>query len=278
MIRRTESAALTISKATRPVGRLLQDWRQARRKSQLELALDAGISTRHLSFVENGRANPSRDMVLLLAEALQVPLRERNELLTAAGFAAIYSDAGLGSPDLTPARKAIDLILRHQEPYPAVVMDRHWNLLETNGAARRLFEFLLDGSAPPGPPNVIRLMFHPAGVRQWVSNWESVALSLIQRMHREAVGGSPDEATRKLLDEASTLAGTPSRLIARGMNGPVLPLFPVQFRKGDLAMDFFSMVTTLGTPSDVTLQEIRIESFFPANESTEKAARAFVAI
>jgi transcriptional regulator with XRE-family HTH domain len=271
----TASATPMILTAARPVGRLLQEWRQVRRKSQLDLAMDAGISTRHLSFVESGRANPSRDMVLLLAETLQVPFRERNELLTAAGFAAIYRDAGLGAPDLAQARKAIDLILKHQEPYPAVVMDRHWNLLDSNEAAQRLFAFLLDGSAPPGPPNVIRLMFHPAGVRRWVSNWESVAASLIHRMHREAVGGAPDDATRKLLDEAATLAGVPQRLIARGMDGPVLPLFPVQFRKDDLAMDFFSMVTTLGTPRDVTLQEIRIECFFPANEATEKAARIF---
>jgi transcriptional regulator with XRE-family HTH domain len=274
-MRRTESKPPTISTAARPVGRLLQEWRQVRRKSQLDLALDAGISTRHLSFVESGRANPSRDM--LLAEALQVPFRERNELLTAAGFAAIYHDTGLSAPDLTHARKAIDLILQHQEPYPAVVMDRHWNLLDSNASARRLFEFLLGGSAPPGPPNVIRLMFHPAGVRRWVANWESVAASLIQRMHREAVGGTPDDATRQLLDEAAALAGVPQRLIARGMDGPVAPLLPVQFRKEALAMDFFSMVTTLGTPRDVTLQEIRIECFFPANEATEKAAHAFTA-
>lgn len=277
MMQPTKSTAFTVSKAARPVGRLLQDWRQTRRKSQLDLSLDAGISARHLSFVESGRANPSRDMVLLLAEALQVPFRERNELLAAAGFAAIYRETALGAPDLSPARKAIDLILQHQEPYPAVVMDRHWNLLETNHAARRLFEFLLEGSAPPGPPNVIRLLFHPAGVRRWVSNWESVATSLIQRMYREALGGTPDELTRKLLDEAAALAGTPLRLIARGMDAPVTPLFPVQFRKGDLAMDYFSMVSTLGTPADITLQEIRIECFFPANEATEKAAHSFAA-
>jgi transcriptional regulator with XRE-family HTH domain len=274
-MRRTEPATPTISTAARPVGRLLKEWRQVRRQSQLDLALDAGISTRHLSFVESGRANPSRDMVLLLAEALHVPFRERNELLTAAGFAAIYRDTGLNAPDLTHARKAIDLILQHQEPYPAVVMDRYWNLLDSNRAARRLFEFLLGGSAPPGPPNVIRLMFHPAGVRQWVSNWESVAASLIQRMHREAVGGAPDDMTRKLLEEAAALAGVPPRMIARGMDGPVLPLLPVQFRKDQLAMDFFSTVTTLGSPRDVTLQEIRIECFFPANEATENAAHAF---
>ncbi len=258
-----------------PIGRLLQHWRQVRRKSQFALALDAGVSTRHLSFVESGRANPSRDMVLLLAEALQVPFRERNDLLTAAGFASIYRDAGLGAPDLTPARKAIDLILRHQEPYPAVVMDRHWNLLDTNGAARRLFEFLLEGSAPPGPPNVIRLMFHPAGVRRWVSNWESVAVALIQRIHREAVGGTPDTATQQLLDEASALAGMPARMVSRGLDGSVPPLWPVQFRKEALALDFFSTVTTLGTPGDITLQEIRIECFFPANDTSEKAAHTF---
>jgi transcriptional regulator with XRE-family HTH domain len=255
------------------VGRLLQHWRQVRRKSQFVLALDAGISTRHLSFVESGRSNPSRDMVLRLAQTLEIPFRERNDLLVAAGYAHLFRETGLSAPELAHARQAIELILQHQEPFPAVVMDRHWNLVHTNQAATRLFGLLLEGSTPPTPPNVVRLMFHPQGLRPWVSNWEDVALALIQRVHREAVGGVPDEVTNRLLAEVSEYAGVPKRWNRLPPSTVMLPLIPVQFRKGDLALDFFSTVTTLGTPCDITLQEIRIECFFPANDATAHTAR-----
>jgi transcriptional regulator with XRE-family HTH domain len=256
-----------------PVGRLLQQWRQVRRKSQLELALDANISARHLSFVESGRANPSRDMVLLLARTLDVPFREQNDLLVAAGFAHVYREIGWNQPELAQARRAVDLILRHQEPFPAVVMDRHWNLITSNRAAERLFARLLEGSNPLMPPNVIRLMFHSEGLRPWVSNWGEVAPMLLQRVHREALGGFADETTQHLLNEVRAYPGVAAsldRVLAIEASSPV---FPVQFRKGKLALDFFSTVTTLGTPRDITMQEIRIECFFPANPETEYAAR-----
>jgi transcriptional regulator with XRE-family HTH domain len=259
-----------------PVGRLLQHWRQVRRKSQFVLALDAGISARHLSFVESGRANPSRDMVLRLAQTLEVPFRERNDLLVAAGYAQAYRETGLSAPELAHARQAIELILQHQEPFPAVVMDRYWNLIHTNQAATRFFGLLLEGSVPPTPPNVVRLMFHPQGLRPWVTNWETVAQALIQRVHREAVGGVPDETTNRLLAEVSDYAGVPKRWTQLPAAAVMLPLIPIQFRKGPLALDFFSTVTTLGTPCDITLQEIRIECFFPANEATTHAARALM--
>jgi transcriptional regulator with XRE-family HTH domain len=257
-----------------PVGRLLQHWRQVRRKSQFVLALDAGISARHLSFVESGRANPSRDMVLRLAQTLEIPFRERNDLLTAAGYAQVFRETGLSAPELAHARQAIELILQHQEPFPAVVMDRHWNLVRANEAATQLFRELLEGAAPPSPPNVVKLMFHPQGLRPSVANWEAVAESLIQRVHREAVGGVPDEATNQLLAEVRGYPGVPVRWRELPAATIMLPLIPVQFRKGDLALDFFSTVTTLGTPRDITLQEIRIECFFPANDATARAARA----
>jgi transcriptional regulator with XRE-family HTH domain len=256
-----------------PVGRLLQHWRQVRRKSQLVLSLDAGISARHLSFVESGRANPSRDMVLRLAHTLEVPFRERNDLLVAAGFAQVYRETGLNAPELAHARQAIDLILQHQEPFPAVVMDRHWNLVHTNQAATRFFGLLIAGATPPAPPNVVRLMFHPQGLRPYVANWEAVAESLIQRVHREAVGGVTDEATDQLLAEVCAYAGVPKRWSETPAATVMLPLIPIQFRKKDLALDFFSTVTTLGTPRDITLQEIRIECFFPANDATARVAR-----
>lgn len=256
-----------------PLGQLLQRWRHERGQSQLSLALDAGISPRHLSFIETGRTQPSRDMVLRLAETLGVPFRERNHLLTAAGFAHAYRETGLTAPEITHARRAIELILEHQEPFPAVVMDRHWNLVTTNKAAARFFGLLLAGSSPPGPPNVIRLMFHPDGLRPWVANWPSVAKSLLQRVRREAVGGVSDDATEKLLQEILAYPDVPDRWSDMTMGASPGPLLAIEFRKADLALDFFSTVTTLGTPQDITLQEIRIECFFPANESTARSAR-----
>jgi transcriptional regulator with XRE-family HTH domain len=253
------------------VGRLLQHWRRLRGKSQIALALQAGISARHLGFLEIGRANPSREMVVLLAGVLDVPLRERNGLLLAAGYAPIYAETGLDAPAMTQARKAVALILDHQEPYPAVVMDRHWNLLTTNAAATRFFARLLPGGAGSSP-NVVRLMFDPEGLRPSVANWEAVAEALVQRVHREALGGVPDTTTRALLDEVLSYPGVPARWRSPDLLAPFpAPYVAVQFRKGDLAMDFFSTVTTLGTPLDVTLQEIRIECFFPASEATVDA-------
>jgi transcriptional regulator with XRE-family HTH domain len=244
-----------------------------RRKSQFTLALDAGISARHVSFIESGRANPSREMVLRLADTLAIPFRERNDLLTAAGYAQVFRETGLTTPELAHARRAIELILQHQEPFPAVVMDRYWNLITVNQAATRFFGLMLEGAAPPSPPNVLKLMFHPQGLRPHVMNWEAVAESLIQRVHREAVGGIPDDATHELLAEVRGYAGVPARWSEPNSATATWPLIPVQFRKGDLALDFFSTVTTLGAPRDITLQEIRLECFFPANEATARAAQ-----
>jgi len=254
------------------VGRLIQQWRRARSKSQLALSLQAGISARHLGFVELGRANPSREMVLLLAGALDVPLRERNALLLAAGYAPVYRESELSAPDMEHAQKALALILEHQEPYPAVVMDRHWNMLTSNAAAVRFFGQLIDLPGA-GPVNIVRLMFDPTGLRPYVANWEAVAQSLIERVHREALGGLRDEATGALLEEVFAYPDVPRAWHAPNMLTLPKPYLAVEFRKGDLAMDFFSTVTTLGTPFDVTLQELRIECFFPANEHTAAGAR-----
>ncbi len=251
------------------VGRLLQHWRRVRNKSQLTLALEAGVSARHLGFLEIGRANPSREMVLLLAGVLDVPLRERNALLLAAGFAPIYRETGLDAPEMEHARKAVGLILKHHEPYPAVVMDRHWNILVSNSAAERFFAQLVTLPSSGPPANIVRLMFDPAGLRPFVANWESVAETLIRRIHREALGGVADAGTVALLKEVLAYPDVPKRWRSPDLLAPFpRPYLAVQFRKGGLARDFFSTVTTLGTPLDVTLQEIRIECFFPADEGT----------
>jgi transcriptional regulator with XRE-family HTH domain len=254
----------------RSIGRLLQGWRQARHLSQLALATQAEISSRHLCFIETGRANPSRDMVLLLAGVLDVPLRERNALLLAAGFAPLYQESRLDAPELAAVRRALDAILDQQEPFPAVVMNRSWDIVRTNGAAERFFGFLLDGRTI-AEPNVLRMMFDPRGVRPFVANWEAVAEALLGRVQREAIGGVHDEATRRLLAEIQGYPGVPAWPAAHPPRS-LIPVVPVSFRKGDRELHFFSTVTTLGTPQDVTVQEIRIECFFPADDHTRAAA------
>lgn len=255
-----------------PVGRLLRQWRGVRRRSQLALALDAGVSARHLSFVESGRAAPSRDMVLRLAAALDVPLRERNPLLLAAGFAPVYRESDLAAPELGAARRALDLILAHQEPYPAVVMNPRWEVVAANGAAGHFFGQFVDLDGYPTPLNVLRLMFDPKGVRPFVVNWDEVAAALVERARREAVGGIPDEQIERLLAEIAPagLASSASTSGSSVLSAP--PFIPVRFRVGGAVMSFFSTVTTLGTPQDVTLQELRIECFFPADQDTDAAA------
>lgn len=263
------------TRARRPrssVGSLLQGWRRTRHLSQLALAAEAEISSRHLCFIETGRANPSREMVLLLASVLDVPLRERNALLLAAGFAPVYQESNMDGPELAAVRRALDAILGQQEPFPAVVMNRSWDIVRTNGAATRFFGLLLGARAAAGPANVLRMMFDPRGLRPFVANWEAVAEALVHRVHREAVGGVPDAPTRALLAEILRFPGVPAAWHT-ARPAPVLPVVPVRFRKGELELDFFSTVTTLGTPQDITVQELRIECFFPADERTQRAAR-----
>ncbi len=252
-------------------GLLLKQWRRVRRKSQLAVALEAEVSPRHLSFVESGRSVPSREMVQTLAEALDVPLRERNALLIAAGYAPLYPERALESKELTQIRRALTRVLEHQEPYPAVVLDRQWNVIQTNRAAPRLFALFVDLATLPEPRNLLRSMFDPAGLRPWIANWEVVAQTLVQRVFREAVAGVPDRRVLALLEELQTYpeAPAPRHLVT----GSELPFHPVQFRKAALRLSFFSMVATVGAPLDITAQELRIEAFFPADDETEQFTR-----
>lgn len=257
------------------IGALLQYWRKCRHLSQLALANEADVSSRHICFLETGRAKPSREMVVLLATVLDVPLRERNALLLAAGFAPMYSEANLDAPELGAVRTALDAILRQQEPFPAVVMNRRWDILKANGAAGLLFGFLLNGRPTPEPANVLRMMFDPNGLRPCVVNWDAVADALVQRVQREAVGGVRDAQTLKLLDEIMAYPGVPRHLHKPNLQTPLVPVIPVRFQREGKSFNFFSTVTTLGTPLDVTLQEVRIECFFPADPQTEQQARQF---
>jgi transcriptional regulator with XRE-family HTH domain len=250
-----------------PVGELLQHWRRERRMSQLGLSAEAGVTARHVSFVESGRAAPSRGMVLRLARALDVPLRERNQMLLAAGYAPLYRETGLDAEAMTQVRGALDRLLTQHDPYPAVVMDRYWNVLLTNDAAAAMFSWLLDGQDPGDPANVVRLMF--TRLRPHVANWAQTGEALIQRVHREAVGGVADVQTTRLLDEVLALPDVPTAWRTPDFAATPLPILPVELAKDGVRVSYFSLVTTVGTPQDVTLQEIRVESFFPADEATE---------
>ena len=255
---------------------LLRSWRTARRMSQLALATEAEISSRHLSFLETGRAQPSREMVLRLAGVLDVPLREQNALLTAAGYAPVYRESPLGAPELGQVRRALGFMLAQQEPFPALVVDHHWNLLMQNEGARRIFGLFLDPGAVaqvPGPPNVVRMTFHPQGLRRYITNWEALAGPMIQQIHREAVGGIPDEPTRQLLDEVLAYPGVPARWRTADAHAQSAPFLPMALRRDGLAARFFTTIATLGTPQDITLQELRVECFYPADEATEELAR-----
>lgn len=253
------------------LGTLLRYWRTLRGKSQLDLAFDANVSQRHLSFVESGRSVPSRQLLAAVAEALDVPLRDRNALLLAAGYAPLYSEAAWDALEMQSVTRALERILRQQEPFPAIVMDRYWNVLMTNDAAPRFFGCFVDMGARKSPRNMLHLLFDPQGMRPFVANWKEAAKSLIQRVHHEAVGRVVDEQTKALLaallayPNVKTEWDRPEPL----PNAPVLPFVPLSFVKDGAMLSYFSMVTTVGTPQTAAAQELRIECMFPADEATE---------
>jgi transcriptional regulator with XRE-family HTH domain len=257
--------------ADRPrIGTLLRDWRQRRRMSQLDLALAAGVSARHVSFVETGRSRPSAEMVIQLAEHLDVPLRDRNALLLAAGYAPAYAQRDLEEPEMGPVRDAIDRVLRGHEPYPALVVDRHWGLVASN----RAVPVLVSGAAPhllEPPVNVLRLSLHPEGVAPLIVNLGEWRAHLLDRLGRQAVV-SGDPALFALHEE---LAGYPG-----GEPGHVPDLeagaiaVPLRLRVDDDELVFISTATTFGTATDVTVSELAIESFFPADTATARALEA----
>ncbi len=261
-------------------GRVLRDWRRTRGLSQLSLALESEVSQRHISFLESARSQPSREMVLRLATVLDVPLREQNVMLAAAGFAQAYQERDLDDPAMQSVRKALDFMLRQQEPYPAVVVDRHWNVLTGNAASKRLLQWLGDPrespdySVPDDRGNLVRFLFHPAGWRPFVTNWHEVAGWLIERLHREVVTDGQSEVSRALLDELLSYPDVPRAWREPNWDVASSPLLTLDILKDGLNLRSFSTITTLGTPHDITLQELRLESWFPADEATENYFRA----
>jgi transcriptional regulator with XRE-family HTH domain len=258
---------------SRTVGDMLREWRQRRRMSQLLLASEADISTRHLSFVESGRALPSREMIMHLSERLEVPLRARNALLVAAGYAPLYRERALSDPQLDAAREAIDLVLKGHEPFPAVAIDRHWTIVATNSALAPLMT-----AAKPAlleaPVNALRLSMHPDGIASQIVNWHAWRAHLLSRLQRQ-IDVSADATLAALYEELATYPTPPDVEPADDsvVSPPGQIAVPLRLRTDIGVLSFFSTTTVFGTPVDVTLSELAIEAFFPADAQTGEALR-----
>lgn len=251
-----------------PVGKQLREWRQRRRLSQLDLALDAGISARHLSFIETGRSRASREMIALLAEQLEVPLRERNRLFTAAGYAAPHHELPLDHPELAAARRAVDLILKGHEPFPALAVDRQWNMVSANAAA----QLFIGGAAPhllEPPVNVLRLSLHPEGLAGAILNLGEWKSHLVERLRRQVAQTGDADLSRLLVELAAYPA--PESPAAADPNALLVPM-RLASPAGELS--FISTTTMFGTPLEVTLSELAIEAFFPADPATSERLQA----
>ena len=254
-------------------GDLLKHWRSARRMSQLDLASEAEISARHLSFLETGRAQPSREMIHLLGNVLDIPFFDQNALLLAAGFAPKYAHREIDAPELEQVRRALEYILRQQEPYPALVIDEAWNIHMRNAASERIFRLFRNLSELPSnrAQNAMHILCHPKGVRRFMTNWEEFVGPLIQSIHREAAAGN-NGAVLQLRDELLSYPGMPVRW-KTATTDAAPPLLTMRLKKDDLHLAFFTTLTTFANPHEVTLQQLRVECLFPADKATEETAR-----
>jgi transcriptional regulator with XRE-family HTH domain len=253
--------------APAPVGQLLREWRERRRLSQLDLSIQADISTRHLSFVETGRSRPTPEMILRLTEQLDVPLRERNQLLLAGGYAPAYPQHGLDEPELASVRDALRQVLRGHEPYPAVVINRWWDLVDGNAA----MAVLVNGCAPrllEPPVNVLRLSLHPDGMAPRIINLGQWRAHLLEQLHRRALQ-TGDARLQALEAELRSYPGGHSDTPA-----PTDVVLPLQLRHGERELSLFSIEAHVGTATDVTVEELSIETFYPADTETAAALRA----
>jgi transcriptional regulator with XRE-family HTH domain len=265
------------------VGSLLRRWRESRHLSQLELGLEAQVSARHISFLETGRAEPSREMLLTLSNVLDVPLRERNFLLLAAGYAPVYGETSLDDPRMLQVRAAVEVILKSNEPRSAIAHDRHWNVVMANGAFVRFLTATL-GKEPAGllplsvstPPrlNVLRLVFDPNGVRKIIVNWEAIARSLLNEAYRR-LAWARDDTLKELIAEILSYPGVPARWREPELEAPHELILPMELMLNGKVARMFSTVTTVATPHDVTLQELHVEVFYPADAETEAVLKVF---
>jgi transcriptional regulator with XRE-family HTH domain len=262
--------------APQPFQSACRRWRQFRKLSQLDLALAANVSQRHVSWLETGRSRPSREMVVRLAEAMDIPLRERNLLLQSAGFAAAYSESHLDAPCMEPVLDALNHVLEHHEPLPAVVVDRFWNVRKQNRAAELMFSIagdsadMLNGTGGESGFNLALLTLHPQGLRPFIVNWEQAAPAFIRRLNSEALA-SGDPQVRARFAGYIELAGQ----VADGdlPTGGLLPVLPLQLNINGLELSLFSVISTFGTPQDITTDELRIETFYPGDDKTAEFFR-----
>ncbi|RFP09912.1 XRE family transcriptional regulator [Duganella sp. BJB488] len=258
----------------------LKYWRGKRGYSQLRLSTESTISQRHISFLESGRSQPSKDLILKLGMVLEIPLRQRNVMLLAAGYAPAYQERKLSDPELGAVRRALDFMLAQQAPYPALVVDRLWNLALANAPAAGMMRWLLDlpaGAAIPtdGSVNVLKLMLDPHGARQYLHNWEEVGADLLHWIQREAMSDGPGSEATALLSELLALPGVAGiGQASPNLDRRALPFLPVTLRKDGVELNLFTTIATLGTPHDVTVHELRVESFFPADEGSAAWFRA----
>lgn len=257
-----------------PVGRLLRHWRAHRGLSQLDLGLAAGVSARHVSFVETGRAQPSRRTLAALSGALDLPLREQNAVFEAAGYRGVFPETDFQAPELAHVRRVVDFILDRHEPFAAFAFDRRWNIVTANAASLRTLSHFIDPrrKLADGRPNLLRMLFHPEGLRPYIVNWEELAAGLLNRLHREAAQADPS-GLEKLLRELLDYPDVPPRWRVLDLIEPLPLLLPVHLKKDDVEYRAFTAITTLQSPHDVTLQELRIETMFPADEASERAMR-----
>ena len=259
---------------------LLKAWRSARRYSQLELASETEVSQRHLSFMESGRANPSRDMVLHLSQVLRVPLRERNDMLLAAGYAPLYPERALNDASMAGIRRALETTLRHHEPFPGLVVDRQWNVLMHNAAVDRLIGLLGPPARvwkrvdPSGSRNLMRLTLHPKGLRPLVVDWRPTAAALLARLQAELQANPASAGLRALLAELHALPGMPTPAEADAAPPMQVPVLSLKLRRGDATLELFSMVCTFGTALDLTADELRLELLFPGDDTTAQFLRS----
>src|SRR5262245_23959894 len=263
------TSANAVSRPTHALGPLLREWRASRGMSQLDLALRAGFSSRHVSFIETGRTHPSRQALVDLAEALDVPLRERNRLLEAGGFAPLYRHTPMAADEMAHVRGVLQFILDRHNPYAAIVLDRYSNCLMGNPSADRLVRRLVDSSLITEHANHLRMVFHPLGARRWIVNWDEVARHLLARAEREFSESKDDEQATALLRELRQYGGSSSHRARDLAFRPADLLLPIHLKKDDLEVRLVSTIMTLGTPRDLTLQELRLETFFPADAESE---------
>ena len=261
-------------------GSLLRQWRLTRRLSQLDLALDAEVSSKHVSFLETGRSQPSREMILRLAEVLDVPVRQRNTLLRAAGFSAHYTESDWGDPHLAEIQRSIEMLIEAHDPFPAVVCDQGFNVHLQNRSAGALMQQILPAEAiaraAEGTPNLVELLFDPNGYRPAIANWPEVGAAMIQRLHRE-VSLHGGEQSAALLEKALAAPGVPSEWRFPDLESELRVVVPLHIRTDALDLRLFTAITTLGTALDVTLRELVIETFLPADQATEEQLRGLYA-